>query len=190
MYEHTFNFNNFELYCHGLLNEFTISFDSQSRPSVTAFCKQRRASYIGSKSAVNFVSNSHYALVWRSFIYSQLWKFNLICPLCDRGLKQNINGTATGECDQVVADGVQTGFNSQYSHLVINPKRVFDESYVIKNHVYKSDRLISDKSIRSLLDRFFYRNLPPVQQDRVCVIVVVCVVRNRICNSQRWLFVS
>lgn len=171
--DHLFNFNNSELYCHGLLNEFTMNCSSQSRPSMTAFWKQRAASYVGSGSKVNFVSKPHFAVVWRSFIYMQLWKFNLVCVTCDRGLKRNINGDATGECDAVVADGVATGFSKKYSKWVINPKHIFDENYIVKGLPRKSDRFIAAAKIRNYLDRFLYNHLPPIQQDRVRIYVIL-----------------
>ena len=172
LYDHLFNFNNSELYCHGLMNEFTMNCSSQSRPSMTAFWKQRRASYVGSGSEKPFVSKPHFALVWRSFIYMQLWKFSLVCVFCDRGLKQDINGKASGSCDTVVADGVCTGFSKRYSKWSINPKYIFDDNYIINGIPRKSDRFIASVKVRNYLDRFLYNHLPPIQQDRVRVYVV------------------
>ena len=172
LYDHLFNFNNSELYCHGLMNEFTMNASSQSRPSMTAFWKQRKASYVGSGSEVPFVSKPHFAVVWRSFIYMQLWKFNLVCVLCDRGLKLNINGNATGSCDKIVGDAVATGFSGKYSKWVRNPKFVFDEDYIVNGFSRSSDRFIAAAKPRALLDRFLYNHLPPIQQDRVRIYVV------------------
>ena len=167
--EHILNFNGKYLYCHGLLNGFTFSFTSESRPSMNAFSVQRVASYVECQSSEVFTSRPYFKRIYASFIYRQLLKFLELCPLCDRGLLADINGEATGEVNEIVADGVQTGFSRRYAHLVCNPKHIFDEHFVVNNIVTTSDRFIANPRTRKLLDRYLYQHLPPISRDRVCL---------------------
>lgn len=167
--EHIFNVNNKHLFDHSLLNAFTLSFSNQTRPSLTAFMKEREGAYAENGSDYKMVAKSYFAVVWRTFIVWQDWKFSLVCPLCDRALRQNINNEPNGETDCIVADGVHTGFGRDFGSDIITPKQVFDKEYYVKNYVKESDRYIPDPTNRKLLERYFYEKLPPISQDRVCL---------------------
>ena len=168
LYDHVFNFNNEELYTHDLLNGFSSSCKHQKRPTISSYCKQIRDWYVANNGSINFVSDPHFVTVMMSFLYKQEWKCYLLCPGCDRGLKDSANGEFTGTVDEIVADGVQTGFSRKYASLVINPKTIYDETYIVDCIVRKSDRFIPNAKMRKILDRFLYRHLPALAQDRVC----------------------
>lgn len=165
---HVLNADNEKLFDHGVFNGFTVSFSNQSRPSLGAYLKEIMASYLGNNCHIKFLDQAAFALFWRSFICLQDWKFSLVCVLCDRALKRDKNSEPNGECDEVVADGVCTGFNKKYAHSIINPKHVFDKKYYVRNVLAESDRYIADAKKRKDLERLLYQAMGPIPQDRVC----------------------
>ena len=97
-----------------------------------------------------------------------LFRFKFICLMgdCDTNLSKNINLEPSGELRSTVSDGVVLGPAGRDAHLVINPKHIFDPTYIVDNVIRVSDRFIIHKKTRDQLKRYLYEHLPSIAQDR------------------------
>lgn len=163
---HIMNWNGIDLVDHSLMMRYFLSVKSQPRTSIFAFWLIQDSTYRQNNSKYSFPDRQKIFEMIKSFAYIFAMRFKWICLQCDRNLKNDINAVPAGEVDAAVADGVQVGFSKVDSNLVINPKCIFDDSYIVDNIVRESDRFIAKAPIRKLLRRFLYQHLPPIQQDR------------------------
>ena len=167
--DHIFNWNSKKLFCHTIFNQFTHHLWSFARPSDYAFEDAIKIAYEHTGSLRNWVSVQTFLDVWRSFIGRQMWRFPMICLLCDRGLEASPNADPNGEVDELVADGTVCGAKKDQSFRIVNPKEIFDNDYVLPNQNEHSDRYIDVPKHRRQLERWLFHKRCFIHQDHVSV---------------------
>ena len=94
------------------------------------------------------------------------------CIGCDRGLKKNINAEPNGEVDYLGYDGVHTGFDKRYVFRITNPKKIWDEEYIITSGSRFGSRYITKRPQRKRLKRLLQTRLGKVKS--MCFISFMC----------------
>ncbi|EJD54900.1 hypothetical protein AURDEDRAFT_21524, partial [Auricularia subglabra TFB-10046 SS5] len=103
-----FNYNNFRLYSHELLNSFTSCMANFEAP-FHGFRKHVSHSYAEHQSPVPFVSDTAWRAVWFSFLRIQQLINSFACSKC-------------GDCPEVlIFDGVTAGFAVEHCTGTLRP---------------------------------------------------------------------
>ena len=164
--QHIMNRDTIKCFDHSLMWLFWLGLFHQPKSSIHAFQATQDCIYRNNQSKIDF---PYVSAIWealKSFYYIILARHKLLCGFCDTNWIKSLDLPPSGQVQKLGTDGVCTGGNENDSYKLINPKTVFDETFIIDNIIHETNRFIINKKDRILLQRYLFQHLPAIQRDR------------------------
>jgi len=117
-----FNYNNYQLFTHNLLNFYTAAYHSTSYP-FNAFVLTMNRIYLENGLNYQFVSNPTFLTAWCSFVKLQDWEFKFECPKCGINPKM------------LFCDGTSVAIKKCYAKNIRSPINI-DPNLPLRSNTY------------------------------------------------------